>query len=178
MSASYRGCASERQSVNHTRTKSGDHDAGRPAGEHALDEMPPTGKPADHDFLAEVREHRSRLVRLAYRFCWNRANAEDAVHSALIRAAGRRAQVRDGARVWAWVRAIVVRECQDQRRRQKRDRRAGDARVQKEGQPGGAPNPAEMAARGGPTGRGCEAIGAVTEREQAGGGARPLEENG
>jgi DNA-directed RNA polymerase specialized sigma24 family protein len=127
-----------------------------------LDEMPPTGQPADHDFLAEVREHRSRLVRLAYRFCWNRANAEDAVHSALIRAAGRRAQVRDGARVWAWVRAIVVRECQDQRRRQKRDRRAADARIQKEGQPGDAANPAELAARGELTERGSRGDWGIT----------------
>jgi RNA polymerase sigma-70 factor (ECF subfamily) len=176
MSASYRVCASERQSVNHTRTKSGDHDAGRPAGEHALDEMPPTGQPADHDFLAEVREHRSRLVRLAYRFCWNRANAEDAVHSALIRAAGRRAQVRDGARVWAWVRAIVVRECQDQRRREKRDRRAADARIQKEGQPGDAANPAELAARGELTERVREAIGELPERQQTAVVLRHLEE--
>lgn len=51
------------------------------------------------------------LVRLAYRFVWNQADAEDAVHEAAVIAHRRRNELRDPNRWWSWVCSIVVRQC-------------------------------------------------------------------
>jgi RNA polymerase sigma-70 factor (ECF subfamily) len=74
--------------------------------------------------LAEVHARRGILVRLAYRFCWNLHDAEDAVQSALALATDRQAQLGDAQRAWCWVRAIVVRQWHDLRRRARRAARA------------------------------------------------------
>lgn len=72
-----------------------------------------------HDGLPE----RGVLVRLAYRFCWDRGDAEDAVQEALLSAV---ADWRGGARPVqpaAWLKAIVVRQAiQTNRRRGRRAR--------------------------------------------------------
>ncbi len=57
------------------------------------------------------QDARDRLVRLAYRFAWNREDAEDAVQEALVECERHRGQLRDPARWWAWVRRIVVQQC-------------------------------------------------------------------
>ncbi|MCH7873178.1 MAG: RNA polymerase sigma factor [Planctomycetes bacterium] len=54
---------------------------------------------------------RDRLVRLAYRFLWNRDDAEDAVQEALTVAHQKRSDLRDSSKWWSWVRRIVVQQC-------------------------------------------------------------------
>jgi len=51
------------------------------------------------------------LVRLAYRFLWNQADAEDAVHEAAVIAHSRKGELRDPNRWWPWVCSIVVQQC-------------------------------------------------------------------
>ncbi len=66
-----------------------------------------TGKP-----LARVTPAiRSRLVRLAYRFLWNQADAEDAVHDALLTAEIKADHLRDDQNWWSWICRIVVNRC-------------------------------------------------------------------
>ena len=76
-----------------------------------------------------LHDRRAELVRLAYRFCWNRSDAEDAVQNALLIAAQRTEQLRDPQKRLAWAKAIVVRQCLNLNRRTKRTQepaRAGD----------------------------------------------------
>ena len=54
---------------------------------------------------------REKLFRLAYRFLWNRADAEDAVQDALLAAYERSTQLRDANKWWPWVCRIVVQRC-------------------------------------------------------------------
>ncbi|NOT02014.1 MAG: RNA polymerase sigma factor [Phycisphaerales bacterium] len=91
----------------------------------------------DADLENEPRELtpavRDRLVRLAYRFVWNRSDAEDAVHNAVALAQTRRRQLRETTRWWSWMCRIVVRQCvalgRGQSRREIRERqRAGTDR--------------------------------------------------
>ncbi len=56
-------------------------------------------------------ESRLRLVWLAYRFLWDRSEAEDAVQDALLAAHQRAADVRDCGKWWSWVCRIVVQRC-------------------------------------------------------------------
>lgn len=67
--------------------------------------------------LDEVHARRGLLLRLAYRFCWNDADAEDAVQNALLLATERKHQLTDRGKLWPWVRSIVVRQCKELRRR-------------------------------------------------------------
>ena len=60
---------------------------------------------------------RDRLVRLAYRFLWNRDDAEDAVQEALTVAHQKRSALRDSSKWWSWVRRIVVQQCRVSGRR-------------------------------------------------------------
>ena len=60
------------------------------------------------DFSAEER---SQLLRLAYRFCWNRSDAEDALHNALLVAIEKVDEVRDPAKRWSWLCRVVVQQC-------------------------------------------------------------------
>jgi len=57
------------------------------------------------------RDARDRLVRLAYRFAWNRDDAEDAVQEALTVYEKKRHQLRDPGRWWSWLQRIVVQQC-------------------------------------------------------------------
>ncbi len=54
---------------------------------------------------------RDRLVRLAYRFLWNREEAEDAAHDALETAQAHEGTLRDADSWWPWVCRIVVQRC-------------------------------------------------------------------
>ena len=60
---------------------------------------------------------RSRLVRLAYRFLWNQADAEDAVHDALLTAESKADHLRDDKNWWSWICKIVVNRCFDRGRK-------------------------------------------------------------
>lgn len=66
---------------------------------------------------------RDRLVRLAYRFLWNREDAEDVAQEAMFIAHQRGAGLRDKNRWWSWLARIVVNRCHERgRRRLRRDR--------------------------------------------------------
>ncbi len=65
-------------------------------------------------------EERSQLLRLAYRFCWNRSDAEDALHNALLVAIEKADQLRDPAKRWSWLCRLVVQQCHLLGRRQQR----------------------------------------------------------
>lgn len=67
-----------------------------------------------------TREARHRLCRLAFRFLWNRDDAEDAVQDALLSAHARRDQLKDDTKWWGWLCRIVVQRCHLHGRRQKR----------------------------------------------------------
>jgi len=72
---------------------------------------------------------RGRLVRLAYRFLWNRSDAEDAVQDALAAAQARATQLRDERKWWSWICRIVVHRCHEQaRQRQRHTRHASEVR--------------------------------------------------
>ena len=72
-----------------------------------------TGKP-----LARVTPAiRTRLVRLAYRFLWNQADAEDAVHDALLTAGRKADHLREHENWWSWICKIVVNRCFDRGRK-------------------------------------------------------------
>jgi len=73
---------------------------------------------------------RDRLVRLAYRFVWNRDDAEDVVQDALAVSHERRNELRDPSKWWAWTRKIVVQQSRlsgrkSSARRVQRERLAG-----------------------------------------------------
>ncbi len=74
-------------------------------------------------------EERSQLLRLAYRFCWNRSDAEDALHNALLVAIEKADQLRDPAKRWSWLCRLVVQQChllgRKQHRRNESHRAAG-----------------------------------------------------
>lgn len=67
---------------------------------------------------------REALVRLAYRFCWNMADAEDAVQNASLIAEQKRKQVRDSKKWQSWLKSIVVRQCLELKRKAKREQKA------------------------------------------------------
>jgi RNA polymerase sigma-70 factor (ECF subfamily) len=60
--------------------------------------------------LKALSEHRAPLIRLAYRFCWNNHDAEDAVQNATIAATGKAGQLREPRQALSWIRSIVIRE--------------------------------------------------------------------
>lgn len=61
-----------------------------------------------------------RLVRLAFRYCWNTGDAEDAVQNALVVALRKAAQLRDREKYWAWLCRIVIQQCRLLHRRRPR----------------------------------------------------------
>jgi len=61
---------------------------------------------------------RDRLYRLAYRFAWNHADAEDAVQSAVATAVQRADQLRESDKWWTWLCSIVVQRCRELRRKE------------------------------------------------------------
>ena len=65
-------------------------------------------------------EERSQLLRLAYRFCWNPSDAEDALHNALLVAIEKGDQLRDPAKRWSWLSRVVVQQCHLLGRKQQR----------------------------------------------------------
>lgn len=62
------------------------------------------------------RSVRDRLVRLAYRFLWNRDDAEDAVHDALLAGQRRKHGLRDEAKALEWMQRIVINQCHERGR--------------------------------------------------------------
>ena len=63
---------------------------------------------------------RDRLVRLAYRFLWNRDDAEDVVQDALSVAHERGNELRESGKWWSWMCAVVVQRCRAYGRRLQR----------------------------------------------------------
>lgn len=84
---------------------------------------PPSAAASSAAGLESFGGEREALVRLAYRFCWNWADAEDAVQSAFVIAAARSDQIRQSGKALAWLRSIVVRQSLERVRRAKRERR-------------------------------------------------------
>ena len=76
--------------------------------------------PPSCETLDEVHARRGLLLRLAYRFCWNDADAEDAVQNALLLASRKVHQLADRGKLWPWVRSIVVTQCKELLRRRMR----------------------------------------------------------
>lgn len=66
-----------------------------------------------------TRDTRDRLVRLAFRFLWNRDDAEDAVQDALTRSLEHRNELRSEDKWWSWISSIVVRKCHELGRKRK-----------------------------------------------------------
>jgi len=96
----------------------------------AVDRAEPATKM--HDSSSDLSAIRDRLVRLAYRFIWDREEAEDVAHETLIVAQERADSLRDKRKWWSWVCQILVRRCQERgRRRQIRQRHASTYAVQK-----------------------------------------------
>lgn len=56
-------------------------------------------------------EERQQLALLAYRFCWNPSDAEDAVQNALLSATQKAEQLRDADKRWPWLCRIVIQHC-------------------------------------------------------------------
>lgn len=54
---------------------------------------------------------RDRLVRLSYRFLWNREDAEDVAHDSLVTALARIDDLRDSSKWWSWVCRVAVNRC-------------------------------------------------------------------
>ncbi len=73
-------------------------------------------------------DQRQRLVQLAYRFVWNREDAEDATQDAIIAAHEKREELRDESKWWPWVRRIVVRRSLLVRRQAARRRESDSAK--------------------------------------------------
>ena len=95
---------------------------------------------------------RDRLLCLAYRFLWNRDEAEDAVQEALVTAHARASDLRDDDKWWPWICKIVVHQCyrqgREKRRRQQHERTGevpADAVISEPG--GEAPSSARQAIR-------------------------------
>jgi RNA polymerase sigma-70 factor (ECF subfamily) len=60
---------------------------------------------------------RERLFRLAYRFTWSHADAEDAVQGAMTAAWQHARNLRDETKWWTWLCSIVVQRCRELRRK-------------------------------------------------------------
>jgi RNA polymerase sigma-70 factor (ECF subfamily) len=71
------------------------------------------------------RAARDRLVRLAFRFVWNRDDAEDVVQESLAAAHGHRETLREPDRWWSWLRRIVIHRCHTAGRRKRTRARHG-----------------------------------------------------
>jgi RNA polymerase sigma-70 factor (ECF subfamily) len=97
-------------------------DAGAVGESMALNQVQPREAPAAGSQPVGWSE-RDRLVRMAYRFLWNQADAEDAAHNALMIAQRRGAELRDPARWWSWLCRILVRQCHQTARSRARRRR-------------------------------------------------------
>ncbi len=95
------------------------------AGEHTT--MKPVGQPPNQhsvptsNNLATQITHdtRSRLVRLAYRFVWNREDAEDAVQDALARSLEHGHELKTKDKWLSWLSSIVVHTCHELGRKRK-----------------------------------------------------------
>lgn len=70
--------------------------------------MADSGDSAPEPFSQAARD---RLVRLAYRFVWNRDDAEDVVQESLAVAHEQRQTLREAQRWWSWLRRIVIHRC-------------------------------------------------------------------
>jgi len=101
-----------------------------------MDELttPSESTPRRDAFAYAARTTRDRLVRLAYRFLWNREDAEDVAQEALAIAYQRGAELRDEGRWWSWLSRIVVNRCHERgRRRLRRDRHQDALRIEAKG---------------------------------------------
>ena len=112
--------------MNQARTHPAEEGPREPAVPQRGDGLEEPDSPSSLD---EVHARRGVLVRLAYRFCWDVDDAEDAVQEALLLASRKRHQLVQKRKLWSWVRSIVVRQCFEIGRRLARERKA-DAALQ------------------------------------------------
>jgi len=92
----------------------------------SVDDREPLTSPPGWVRTGPSREVRGRLVRLAYRFLWNRSDAEDVVQDALATAQARANELRDERKWWSWICRIVVHRCHHQARQRQRHARHSD----------------------------------------------------
>ncbi len=108
---------------------------------------PPRPKGAQRGLPNEVHAARPTLVRLAYRFCWDPEDAEDAVQNAMLIAAEKSHQLADADKCLNWVKSIVVRQALELGRRLLRDRRRANRPPRLSGSPAVSdPDRAELSA--------------------------------
>lgn len=99
-------------------------DDGRTKKLTGLGDVTPKQRPPEQQATARVtREIRDRLVRLAYRFVWNRADAEEIAHDALLQSEAKASELREPGRWWAWVSRMVVHGCHQHGRKRQRWKR-------------------------------------------------------
>ena len=73
-------------------------------------------------------QERARLLRLAYRFCWERSDAEDVLQNALLVAVEKSQQLREPVSRWPWLCRVVIQQCYLRgRKRQRRNESQGAA---------------------------------------------------
>lgn len=70
---------------------------------------------------------RERLVRLAYRFVWNRHDAEEIAHDAVAKSLVHANRLRNAGRWWPWICRIVVHRCREVGRSRRRWKRHANA---------------------------------------------------
>ncbi len=68
-------------------------------------------------------QERTLLLQLAYRFCWNSTDAEDALHNALLLAIEKATQLREPAKRWPWLCRVVIQQCHLLGRKQQTEKR-------------------------------------------------------
>ncbi len=79
-------------------------------------------KPINRTPAEVTAQERARLLRLAYRFCWDASDAEDALHDALLVGVEKGHQLRDPAKRWPWLCRVVIQQCRLLGRKQRRER--------------------------------------------------------
>lgn len=74
----------------------------------------------DQTFEERIRALEAKLYRTAYAILWNDADAADAMQESVVRAWRKLDSLKDTQRFEAWVMRILVNECKDAHRRNKR----------------------------------------------------------
>ena len=99
-------------------------DRAREADTDAVAQTPLVARARDGDagaFDALVEMHLRRVYRIAYRFCWDREDAEDIAQDTFVRAFDRLRTLRSDADFAPWLYSIVVNRCLSHRARQERE---------------------------------------------------------
>jgi RNA polymerase sigma-70 factor (ECF subfamily) len=107
--------------LNEKRVRRIFHDKGSGRVEERQRDGPVMGakEPVNANPLGDA-DVRQRLVRLAYRFLWNRDDAEDVAQETLAAAFVKAPKLREPEKWWSWLCRIAIRQCHLQGRRKQR----------------------------------------------------------